>query len=196
MNTDGNIYEVSRCSSSLLFGLQQQSVYFSAVNIFLSITAFLGNFLILVALNKESSLHPPSKLLYRCLTTTDLLVGLVSQPLASTYWMSVVHEHRSLCLHAMDAIYISSYALCGVSLLTLTAKSADRLLALWLGIRYRQIVTLKRTYIITATFWIFFRRCWIIFHFTYSNNQLVYYYSYTVMLSDLNRLVHKDILHS
>ena len=65
-----------------------------------------------------------------------------------------------------------------------------------LGIRYRQIVTLKRTYIITATFWIFFRRCWIILHFTYSNNHLVYYYSYTVMLSDLNRLVHKDILHS
>ena len=31
----------------------------------------------------------------------------------------------------------------------------DRLLALLLGIRYRQIVTLKRTCIITATFWIF-----------------------------------------
>ena len=62
--------------------------------------------------------------------TTDLLVGLVSQPLASTYWMSVVHEHRSLCRHAMDAIYISSYALCGVSLLTLTAISVERLLAL------------------------------------------------------------------
>ena len=180
----------------MLFGLQQRSVYFSVVNIFRSITTFLGNFLILVALNKESSLHPPSKLLYCCLATTDVLVGLVSQPLASTYWMSVVQEHRSLCRHAMDAIYISSYALCGVSLLTLTAISVDRLLALWLGIRYRQIVTLKRTYIITATFWIFFRRCWIILHFTYSNNHLVYYYSYTVMLSDLNRLVHKDILHS
>ena len=180
----------------MLFGLQQRSVYFSAVNIFRSITTFLGNFLILIALNKESSLHPPSKLLYCCLATTDVLVGLVSQPLASTYWMSVVHEHRSLCRHAMDAIYISSYALCGVSLLTLTAISVDRLLALWLGIRYRQLVTLKRTYIITATFWVFFRRCWIILHFTYSNNHLVYYYSYTVMLSDLNRLVHKDILHS
>ena len=64
------------CSPSLVGGLQQQlSIFFVAVDIFLSITAFAGNSLILVALSKESSLHPPSKLLYRCLATTDLLVG-------------------------------------------------------------------------------------------------------------------------
>ena len=103
-------------SSRSLVGLQQKSIYFSAVNIFLSISAFLGNFLILVALNKETSLYPPSKLLYRCLATTDLLVGLVSQPLFATYWMSVVYEHWSLCRYARGATYISSFALCGVSL--------------------------------------------------------------------------------
>ena len=153
--TQTEAYKVLSCSPSSIVGLQPQSIYFSAVNIFLSITAFLGNFLILVALNKESSLHPPSKLLYRCLATTDLLVGLVTQPLAATYWISLVHEHWSLCRYARDAVCISSFALCGVSLLTLTAISVDRLLALLLGIRYRQIVTLKRTCIITATFWIF-----------------------------------------
>ena len=152
--TQTEAYEVMPCSSSSVVVLQQQSIYFSVVNIFLSITAFLGNFLILVALNKESSLRPPSKLLYRCLATTDLLVGLFTQPLAATYWMSVVHKHWSLCRHARDAAFISTYALCGVSLFTLTAISVDRLLALLLGIRYRQIVTLKRTYIIAATFWI------------------------------------------
>ena len=152
--TQTEAYKVFACSPSSVVGLQPQSIYFSAVNIFLSITAFLGNFLILVALNKESSLHPPSKILYRCLATTDLLVGLVSQPLAATYWISLVHEHWSLCQYARDAVYISSFALCGVSLLTLTAISVDRLLALLLGIRYRQIVTLKRT-CITGTFWIF-----------------------------------------
>ena len=152
--TQTEAYEVLPCSSSSVVVLQQQSIYFSVVNIFLSITAFLGNFLILVALNKESSLHPPSKLLYRCLATTDLLVGLFTQPLDATYWMSVVHKHWSLCRHARDTSYISSYALCGVSLFTLTAISVDRLLALLLGIRYRQTVTLKRTCIMTDTFWI------------------------------------------
>ena len=68
--------------------------------------------------------------------------------------MSLVHEHWSLCLYSGVVAYSSSFALCGVSLLTLTAISVDRLLALLLGIRYRQIVTLKRTCIITATFWI------------------------------------------
>ena len=144
--TQTETYKVLRFSPSLLVGLQQQSISFTAVNIFLSITAFLGNSLILVALSKETSLHPPSKLMYRCLATGDLLFGLVSQPLAATYWMSLVHEHWSLCFE------ISSYALCGVSLLTLTAISVDRLLALLLGTRYRQIITLKRTHIITTTF--------------------------------------------
>ena len=148
-------FKVLLCSPSLVVGFQQQSISFSAINIFLSITAFLGNFLILVALNKESSLHPPSKLLYRSLATTDLLVGLVTQSLAATYWMSLVHEHWSLCRYARGAAFVSGFVLSGVSLLTLTAISVDRLLALLLGIRYRQIVTLKRTCIITATFWIF-----------------------------------------
>ena len=130
-----------------------QSISFSAVNILFSITATLGNSLILATLHKESSLHPPSKLLYRCLATTDLLVGLVNQPLYAAYWMSVVYEHWSFCRYAKDAIFISSYVLCGVSLMTMTAISVDRLLAMLLGLRYKEIVTLRRTYIILAIFW-------------------------------------------
>ena len=84
-------------SPSLAVGLQRQSIYLAVVNVILSLTAILGNFLILVALRKESSLHPPSELLYRCLATTDLLVGLVSQPLQVIYWISIANEHWNLC---------------------------------------------------------------------------------------------------
>ena len=148
------IFDEQACFPSLVGGLQQQSVYLSTANILLSLTAFLGNSVILVALHKESCLHPPSKLLYRCLATTDLLVGLVCQPLYATYWMSVSYEHWSLCRFAYDAFSVSAYALCSVSLLTMTAISVDRLLALLLGLRYRELVTLKRTYILVATFWV------------------------------------------
>ena len=148
-------YEELICSPSLMGGHQQLSICFLAVYILLSITAFAGNSLILVALYKESSLHPPSKLLYRCLATTDLLVGLVAQPLYATYWMSVFQEHWSRCRYARDAGYVTSYVLILVSLMTMTAISVDRLLALLLGLRYKQIVTLKRTYIIVTTFWVF-----------------------------------------
>ena len=144
-----------------------QSISFSAVNILFSITATLGNSLILVALHKESSLHPPSKLLYRCLATTDLLVGLVCQPHYAIYRISLVHEHWSLCRYANYAVYITSYTLCGVSLVTTAAISVDRLLAMLLGLRYKEIVTLRRTYIILAIFWIVSLVSGLFFHLNY-----------------------------
>ena len=153
--TETKTFDELQCSPSLIGGLQSASVFFAAVNIFLAITAFLDNSLILVALHKESSLHPPSKLLYLCLATTDLLVGLVAEPLHVTYLMSAVHEHWSLCHYAREAAYITGVALCGVSLLTMAVISVDRLLALLLGLRYKEIVTLKCIYIIIASFWVF-----------------------------------------
>ena len=143
-------YQELLCSPSLADGLQQQSIYLAVVNVILSLTAILGNFLILVALRKESSLHPPSKLLYRCLATTDLLVGLVSQPLQTIYWISIANEHWNLCRYTRDAAYMTGYALCGVSLGTMTAIT----IALLLGLRYKQTVTLKRTNIILAANWV------------------------------------------
>ena len=152
--TQAKTFEELTCSPSLVGGLRQESLSFAAVNIFLSITAFVGNSLILIALHKESSLHPPSKLLYRCLATTDLLVGLVGQPLAASSWMFSAHEHWIPCRYASTATFVTSYVLCGVSLLTMTAISVDRLLAILLQLKYKQIVTLKRTYIIVVTFWV------------------------------------------
>ena len=56
---------VLSCSAEFTAEVHGQLIFLSIVNIFLSITAVLGNSLILVALHKETSLHPPSKLLYR-----------------------------------------------------------------------------------------------------------------------------------
>ena len=165
--TNAQTFEESLCSSVWVGEFKQQSISFSAINILLFTTAILGNSLILVALHKESSLHSPSKLLYRCLATTDLLVGLVTQPLYTTYWMVLVHEHWSLCHYARDAVYVSSYALCSVSLLTLTAISVDRLLAMLLGLRYKEVVTLRCTYIILAIFWIVSLLSGLFFHLNY-----------------------------
>ena len=141
------------CSPDLTVGLHGHLAFIS-VNSFLSITAFLGNALILIGLYKESSLHPPSKLLLRCLATTDLCVGLISQPLLVTYWMSIINEQWKFCRYVYKAVFTVGHLLSGVSVLTLTAISVERLLALLLGLRYRQIVTLKRTYMIVITFWI------------------------------------------
>ena len=142
------------CSFTWARGKHEELICLSAINIFLSITAVLGNILILVALRKVSSIHSPSKLLFRCLATTDLCVGLITEPLSVVYWMSLAYKKFNLCYYSYIPFFIVSYTLCSVSLLTMSAIGVDRLLALLLGLRYRQIVTLKRTYLIIAIFWI------------------------------------------
>ena len=142
------------CSPELISGVDGELIFLSALNIFLSIAAFLGNTLILFALHKETSLHPPSKLLYRNLAITDLCVGIITQPLVVTYLTSVVNRRWDSCCYTVLAIFFSGYTLCDVSLLTLAAISVDRLLALLLGLRYRQVVTLKRTHIAVIGLWI------------------------------------------
>ena len=154
---DGQLktFEDLFCSSDLFAGLHGHLTFLSVFNSFLSVTAFLGNALILIALRKESSLHPPSKLLLRCLATTDLCVGLISEPLTVIFLTSVANEHWNICPYALVASFITAYIFSGVSVGTLTAISVDRLLALLLGLRYRQVVTLKRTYVIVFTLWLF-----------------------------------------
>ena len=124
------------------------------VYIILSITATLGNILILVALHKDSSLHPPSKLLLRSLTITDLCVGVVSQPLLATLFFSVVDGNSELCRVSKYAVRVAASAFSGVSLFTLTAIGVDRLLALLMRLRYRQIVTVKRVRVAIFLFWL------------------------------------------
>ena len=71
-----------------------------------------------------------------------------------TLLVIVVTEHWSICFPVAVAGSVTSYILSTVSLLTMTAISVDRLLALSLGLRYRQVVTLKRVYLITITFYV------------------------------------------
>ena len=60
----------------------------------------------------------------------------------------------NICYYAHLPVTISGTGLCAVSLQILTAISVDRLLALLLGLRYRQVVTLRRTSITVIGFWI------------------------------------------
>ena len=146
-------FEELRCSSILTGGIHQHLIWISAVNTLLSIVSVIGNVLILAALRRESSLHPPSKLFLRCLAISDLSVGLLAEPLNIVYWMSLVYENWDLCQFASAASFIVGYVLASVSLFTLTAISVDRVLALVLRLRYRYVVTIQRTYVAVGFFW-------------------------------------------
>ncbi|XP_020609946.1 adenosine receptor A3-like [Orbicella faveolata] len=149
---DGNF--ASKLNQVVLASPRGTLALFSAFNIFLCITACLGNTLILVSLHKVSSIYPPTKSFFRCLAVTDLSVGLIVQPLYATLIMSPLIK-----MDVKEVVMISrvrdalSWIFCGVSVLMSTAISVDRLLALLLGLRYRHVVTLRRVRAATICFW-------------------------------------------
>lgn len=125
-----------------------------ALNILLSLSSSVGNTIILVALKKETTLHAPSKLLYICLVSTDLCVGFFLQPLNVVHLISAMQGHQELCSRMLVANYLVGVVLFGISLSTLTGISVDRLLALLLKLRYRQVVTLKRSRLAVTLMWL------------------------------------------
>ena len=126
-------------------------VLLCSLNIFLAFTATVGNTLILIALHKVSSIHPPTKFLLSCLAMTDFCVGVIVQPLSVAFLMeTAIVRWRIRYL----TLAILSFTFCGFSLTTATAISVDRLLALLLGLRYRHTVTLRRVRCIVVCLWL------------------------------------------
>ena len=133
--------------------LSSFSVFLAALNFSLSITAFLGNVVILFALRKVNSIRPQTKLLFQCLAVTDLAVGLAAQPLlAITFIPGAVK--RNIILYIYHVSIPMGFVLQTVSVLTTTAICVDRLLALLLGLRYPQIVTFRRVRLLLFCFWL------------------------------------------
>ena len=156
----------------------------AAVNIFFSITASLGNILILIALRKATSIHPPTKLLFQCLAITDLGVGLISQPLMATLMLLVdnidIKIWNVLFLYLLWSL---SIAFCGVSVFTSTALSVDRLLALFLGLRYRHVVTLKRARAVLACGCLASLLMVLVWNFTGKTRRIIVVIFFTLFLS-------------
>lgn len=69
--------------------------------------------------------------------------------------MGIISPENSKSCHYFWALsYTATTILCGASLSTTTAISVDRLLALLLGLRYRQVVTVRRVMALVVTIWL------------------------------------------
>ena len=112
------------------------------MDLIISIAAIVGNGLILFPLCKISSLHQPSKCLFSNLACTDISVELIFQSFHLPYIIS--QGHSAICYQGSLINRTLGVIFCGVYVLTLTAISTDRLLAVSPRLRYRQVVTLWR----------------------------------------------------
>ena len=150
----------------------KEVIYISVISVLLGITAIVGNTLILIALHKNTSLHQPSKVLLRNLVASDLCVGFV--PLVhGALGIFILQGWWQMCRLSLLVNGIASNISTTVSMWTITAISVDRLLALLLKLRFRQVVTIRKVYAVavaswiigisTATLWFFSLLAWKVF---------------------------------
>ena len=104
------------------------------VNAPLMLTSILGNSLVFIAIWRTVSLRSPSMMFICSLAVSDLLVGLIVQPLYIAN--SLISVRLLKILSPMMA-----FAACGVSLGTMAAISFDRYLALHYHMRYTAVMT-------------------------------------------------------
>ena len=125
------------------------------LNSVFSIVTCAGNAVILHVFRKTQELRSPSFVLLFCLAASDLLVGLICQP--SFVGLKIAQFGNDFSVHCTLAIIhgISGWTTSGASLLTLSAVSIDRLLALTLHLRYNTIVTVPRVFQTVVCLWLF-----------------------------------------
>ena len=135
--------EISRISS-LVLGILNGVSGFAAIT---------GNFLVLMTFIKNQSLREPSYYFMTSLATVDLLVGLVVNPfyVAITNFVSWQYrEERLLQLESFLAMTAST-----IIMHSLTVMSVERFIAVNYPLRYRSLVTEKRSCIAIASVWTF-----------------------------------------
>ena len=123
------------------------------LNLLISMLAITGNFVVLISIWRTPSLHSPSNILLLGLAFSDLGSGLIAQPIYVVFIIAKIKGLLHLFCVSGLSVYITGYCLVSASVLTTVAVSLDRYIALYLHLRYQEIVTVKRTAIVLAGIW-------------------------------------------
>ena len=124
------------------------------LNVLFSIITCVGNSTILLAIKNTRDLRTPSYVLLGCLAFSDLLVGLLCQPLF--VGVKIAEFEKSFTMYCWLRMLQSrsGWTTAGVSFFTVAAVSVDRLIALHLHLRYSAFVTVSRVLQVTLVIWI------------------------------------------
>ena len=119
--------------------------------------ATFGNILAIRALWKDSSIPANIKKFFLSLAVSDLTVGLLAQLMLAVVVMMVAnggHNFHLLCPIILTVCYFSLFLLDCALFLNVTAIAVDRLLAITLHLRYRQLVTSECVIIALVSVWL------------------------------------------
>ncbi|XP_078345375.1 melanocyte-stimulating hormone receptor-like [Oculina patagonica] len=115
----------------------------------LMLISILGNALVLVAIIRTPSIRSTSMIMLGSLAVTDLLVGVIAQPLFTA--RQLTKDSDAFIYHLSQILGIS---LSGISLCTITAITVDRYLALHYHMRYAVLVTKSRVWYTLVMIWV------------------------------------------
>ena len=116
------------------------------LNVPLMLTSILGNALVLAAIKRTPSIRSTSMILLSSLAVSDLLVGIIGQPI---YIADLLTKNSVISKLSI----MVGFSVCAVSLLTITAISIDRLFAVHFHLRYPTLVTKSRVKYIVGIIW-------------------------------------------
>ena len=105
-------------------------------NSFLSYTAITLNIVTIHAIRKTSSLSKTLKTLLLSLAVSDVGVGLLAQPLYTSFLVKLLQKNNPDCNTYMIFIVIAGYVFFFASFFGVVAVSIDRFLAIHLHLRY------------------------------------------------------------
>ena len=125
----------------------------AALNVLLAIVAIFANSLVFAAVRHSTSIRLPSKLLLCSLVLTDVGVGLVVHPQFATFLIMKVKDCLAIACYCRKSFDFASSTFTSASVLTMTAISLDRYIALFFHLKYHEIVTTTRVGVVLAIIW-------------------------------------------
>ena len=129
-------------------------VLMNVIFVLTSTFASIANALVLVSIWRTPSLHSPSNVVLFGLAVSDMGVGLL---VGTSSFVAAIARKKGLALVfcvGMAMNCLASPLLIFASLATVTAISLDLYLALYLHLRYREIVTVKKATIVHVGIWV------------------------------------------
>ena len=137
----------SNSSANHKIGFETMRIANCILNAPLMLLSIIGNALVFVAILKTPSLRSPSVIFLCSLAVSDLLVGLVVQP------VYIVEQMVKTVPKLQEAVGGMGFAGCVVSLWTITAITVDRFLALHYHLQYPNLMTTSRAIYTIVTIW-------------------------------------------
>ena len=172
-------YDIS-CSNSLdisffIFARQNPSfayILLAISSVMCSLTAVVGNTIVILALWRSKSMYSATKALFYGLAFSDLATGL-TQPLFVAYMLGVAWDNAWLyCTVALPFSLMTSF-FSMVSLWTLSIIAVDRYLALHLLTRYKTVVTVKLIVAALVLGWLISAFCTVSIFFSFKFGKIV-----------------------